>query len=61
MGHCIAYSELIKALEGNLIRQREAHPENRLEWLLARHNTDGSDGCDWCVLAEAIRRLRAIR
>jgi hypothetical protein len=61
MDPCIAYEELVGALEENFLVAagiRLADPGERLEWLLVRHNTDGSAGCDWCVLAEEIRRLR---
>jgi hypothetical protein len=62
MEPCIAYEELVTSLtilEENLHRQALETLSDRLEWLLARHNTDGKHGCDWCILAEEIRRLRA--
>jgi hypothetical protein len=67
MGPCIAYQELVAVLELNFLIEAGDNEKawetggSRLEWLLRRHNTDGRHGCDWCVLAEEIRRLRAAR
>ena len=65
MGPCVAYERLIEALEMNFLVEAGDTEDtqwetagSRLEWLLSRHNTDGAYGCDWCVLAEEIRRLR---
>jgi hypothetical protein len=57
MPPCIAYEELVEVLEANF-KDEEGPAGDRLEWLLHRHNTDGHEGCDWCLMAEEIRRLR---
>jgi hypothetical protein len=62
MPPCIAYQELLDSLmvvTENFPPERITRAHSRLEWMLQRHNTDGSDGCDWCLMAEEIRRLRA--
>jgi hypothetical protein len=58
---CIAYEELVTSmdiLKENFRRNDAETPADRLEWMLRRHDTDGSEGCDWCLMAEEIRRLR---
>lgn len=61
MPPCIAYEEIINGLiitmEENFKRPEQTL-DGRLDWLLRRHNTDGSHGCDWCLLAQEIRQLR---
>jgi hypothetical protein len=65
MPSCLAYQELLDGLTliaGNFPPEGGREPPvDRLEWMLRRHNSDGSDGCDWCVLAEEIRRLRGLK
>jgi len=57
MPPCIAYEELVTSMD--ILKENFRHNNgDRLEWILHRHNTDGAEGCDWCLMAEEIRRLR---